>query len=303
MKNLLLICMLSISSLMAQKPEVYSGQIDILPIEASAYIAPRNVYVWLPDGYDPKISYSVLYMHDGQMLFDANTTWNKQEWGVDEVLSGLMAEGKMQPCIVVGVANIPSIRHYEYAPQKAFSYLDEEDFELLSTHQQSRSFEPDSLRADNYLRFLVEELKPMIDKQYSTLSDQAHTFIAGSSMGGLISMYAMCEYPQVFGGAACLSTHWPGLFQVENNPVGAAFLHYFEEHLPAPGNNRWYFDFGTATLDAIYEPYQQQADAILQAAGYNATNWTTMKFEGDDHSENAWKGRLSYPVLFLLGKE
>ena len=85
--------------------------------------------------------------------------------------------------------------------------------------------------------------------------------------------------------------------------MGAAFLHYFEEHLPAPGNNRWYFDFGTATLDAIYEPYQQQADAILQAAGYNATNWTTMKFEGDDHSENAWKGRLSYPVLFLLGKE
>ena len=303
MKHLLPLLMLAAPSLMAQTPQVSSGKIEVIPISLSAFIAPRDVYVWLPDGYNPGKRYSVLYMHDGQMLFDANITWNKQEWGVDEWLGWMIPDGSIQPCIVVGISNIPEIRHYEYAPQKAFSYLTEEDIALIRSGEQQRSYELDSLRGDKYLRFLVEELKPMIDARYATLPDRGHTFIAGSSMGGLISMYAMCEYPQVFGGTACLSTHWPGIFRADNNPVGAAFLQYFEEHIPAPGNNRWYFDYGTATLDALYEPFQLQADAILKAAGYNATNWATGKFEGDDHSENAWRARLQYPLMFLLGIE
>ena len=73
------------------------------------------------------------------------------------------------------------------------------------------------IQSDNYLKFLVKELKPFIDSSFSTLKDQQNTFIAGSSMGGLISMYAICEYPLVFGGAACLSTHWPGIFTMINN--------------------------------------------------------------------------------------
>ena len=77
--------------------------------------------------------------------------------------------------------------------------------------------------SDNYLKFLVTELKPFIDKKYSVYKDMNHTFIAGSSMGGLISMYAICEYPRVFGGAACMSTHWPGIFSAEGNPVPDAF--------------------------------------------------------------------------------
>ncbi len=82
--------------------------------------------------------------------------------------------------------------------------------------------------SDEYLKFLVKELKPFVDKNYSTYTDAPHTFMMGSSMGGLISMYAICEYPEVFGGAICMSTHWPGIFVSENNPIPLAFQNYLK---------------------------------------------------------------------------
>ncbi|MEO0625387.1 MAG: alpha/beta hydrolase-fold protein, partial [Bacteroidota bacterium] len=127
------------------------------------------------------------------------------------------------------------------------------------------------------------------------------TFIAGSSMGGLISMYAICEYPEVFSRAACLSTHWIGTFDTLNNPIPDAFANYLTDNLPSPENHKIYFDFGTETLDAFYEPYQIIADSIMVSRGYDEQNWTTQKFEGENHSERAWHKRLHIPVSFLAG--
>jgi enterochelin esterase-like enzyme len=121
-------------------------------------------------------------------------------------------------------------------------------------------------------------------------------------MGGLISMYALCEYPDVFGGAACLSTHWPGTFSMDNNPIPAAFMKYMRTHLPSPKTHKIYFDYGDATLDALYPPLQQMADEIMKEKGFNAKNWLTKFFPGEDHSENAWKKRLDIPLVFLLKK-
>jgi enterochelin esterase-like enzyme len=146
----------------------------------------------------------------------------------------------------------------------------------------------------------VKGLKPYIDKKYSTFADRANTFIAGSSMGGLISMYAICEYPEVFGGAACLSTHWPGIFQMDNNPVPGVFFSYMKTHLPDPKTHKLYFDYGTDTLDALYPPLQNQADEIIRARGYHDKNWMTKEFPGEDHSETAWHKRLHIPFEFLL---
>ncbi|MEL6194883.1 MAG: esterase, partial [Bacteroidota bacterium] len=113
--------------------------------------------------------------------------------------------------------------------------------------------------------------------------------------------YAICEYPQVFGGAACLSTHWVGTFEVENNPIPTAFVDYLAENLPEPGQNKIYFDYGTETLDALYEPFQLQVDSVMKLKGYTATNWSTQKFPGENHSEIAWAKRLHIPLTFLLG--
>lgn len=124
----------------------------------------------------------------------------------------------------------------------------------------------------------------------------------GSSMGGLISLYAICEYPDVFGAAACLSTHWPGIFTMENNPIPEAFYRYLENNLPDPRKNKIYFDFGTATLDAMYPPLQAEVDKIMIKKGFSSGSWQTLKFEGEDHSEKAWKKRLPIPLTFLFGK-
>ncbi|TNE61033.1 MAG: alpha/beta hydrolase [Bacteroidetes bacterium] len=270
----------------------------------SRFIAARNVDVWLPDGYDTTRRYAVLYMHDGQMLFDSTVTWNKQEWGVDEVATQLIANGTIRPCIVVAVWNSVNGRFSDYFPQKPFEYLPERLRDSLLQHIQNAEqteLRPDHVRSDKYLQFLVTELKPFIDQHYATLTDPVNTCIAGSSRGGLISMYAFCEYPEVFGGAACLSTHWPGTYTNENNPIPAAFVRYMREALPPAGDNRIYFDYGTTTLDSLYEPHQLLVDQVMREKGYTSRNWETRKFEGAPHTENAWNKRLHLPLTFLLG--
>ena len=113
-------------------------------------------------------------------------------------------------------------------------------------------------------------------------------------MGGLISMYAVCEYPRILSGVACLSTHWP---------IGDGIsLRYFRTHIPQPDGYKFYFDYGTRTLDSQYEEYQKRADRSLREKGYQpGKDWVTWKFEGADHSEKSWRERLHIPLKFLLG--
>lgn len=267
----------------------------------SEYIKPRPVDIWLPEDYSENKKYNVLYMHDGQMLFDSTTTWNKQEWKVDEWASTLMSEGKTKDFIVVGIYNIADIRWQDLFPQKAFDlYLNKKTRERLLAEAINADQNTD-LYGDNYLKFIVEELKPIIDSTYSVYTDQEHTFVMGSSMGGLMSMYAMSEYPEVFGGAACISTHWVGAAPREDNPLPDAIFEYMEVNLPHAGQHKLYFDYGNKTLDEYYPQYAPRVDAILKQKGYTENNAKNLFFEGTDHSENSWNARLDQPLLFLLG--
>jgi predicted alpha/beta superfamily hydrolase len=205
--------------------------------------------------------------------------------------------------IVVGIWNGVVTRHIDYFPQKAFESLtpNQQDSIYKANRSNGQSiFNNGKVNSDNYLKFIVKELKPIIDRKYSVYSDQKHTFIAGSSMGGLISMYAICEYPKIFGGAICMSTHWPGIFSLENNPIPNTFFNYLKKHLPSPKNHKLYFDYGTATLDAMYATLQPKADEIMKVKGYTSKNWITLKFEGEGHSEKAWNKRFYLPIMFLL---
>lgn len=288
----------------AQEIKVTSGKVERLSNFKSNYVDARNVDVWLPDGYSPNEKYAVLYMHDGQALYDAEQTWNKQAWEVDETAGKLMAENRTRKFIVVGIWNNGMKRHAEYFPQKAFQSLTAEQQEFVSNEYltNKKINEPFHPVSDNYLKFIVTELKPFIDKTYSTKTDAGNTFVAGSSMGGLISMYAICEYPEVFGGAACLSTHWSGIYQIDNNPVPQAFYNYLKKHLPNPKNHKIYFDCGDQTLDALYPTLQKQVDIIMTEKGFTAKNWMTKFFYGENHSEVSWKKRLDIPLEFLLKK-
>lgn len=302
MKTFLLLLIFISSCSTAQEIKVSSGKIQRFENFKSQFVDARHFDVWLPDNYSDKEKYAVLYMHDGQMLFDATTTWNKQAWEVDEVAGKLITEVKTQKFIVVGIWNNGLKRHPEYFPQKVYRKLtaEEKNFvsnELLSKGKINEPFNPIS---DNYLKFIVTELKPFIDSHFSTLTDKDNTFVAGSSMGGLISLYAICEYPKIFGGAACLSTHWTGIYQIQNNPIPEMIFTYLKKKLPNPKNHRIYFDYGDKTLDSLYPSLQQRADIIMKAKGFTESNWMTKFFPGKDHSEASWRERLDIPLAFLL---
>ena len=168
-----------------EKKHTASSNVHILD---TAFFIPqlsrtRRIWIYLPAGYDAgKKKYPVLYMHDGQNLFDDYTS-GYGEWGVDECLDSLIDKGKAT-CIVVGIDNGPK-RMNEYDPY---------DYDEFGKGE-----------GEEYSRFLVETLKPFIDKHYRTMSSRENTFIAGSSMGGLISYYAMLRYPETFGKGGIFS--------------------------------------------------------------------------------------------------
>lgn len=266
------------------------GKIDRFDDFKSRFVIPRRVDIWTPPGYNdnPGLRYKVLYMHDGETIFDSSTSkWSHTDWGIDETITRLMTEDKIRPTIVVAMWST-DIRVAEYMPQKLPQTLAH-----ASLTRMINKWVSSEICSDLYLRFIVEELKPFVDTNYRTLPGQKDTVIMGSSMGGLISMYAICEYPQVFGGAGCVSTHFP---------IGRGIaLKYLQEHIPDPASHKFYFDYGTKTIDKNYEKYQTKADAILASSGYKQPeNWITRKFDGHEHSEIDWRKRVHIPLEFLL---
>lgn len=286
----------------APLPEVASGRIERLTGLDFGTLPERPVDVWLPGDLLPGQRLAVVYMHDGQMLFDAAQTWNGQEWRVDEVAGTLVNAGQTRPFMVVAVHNGGAHRHAEYFPQQAFERLAAADRARIVAAQRGsgqRLFST-APHADDYLSFIVERLKPEIDRRYPTLSDPDNTVVMGSSMGGLISLYALARHPDVFGAAGCLSTHWPGGFDPDDRTLSDALFALFADILPQAGRHRLYFDYGDATLDALYPPLQRRVDALLREKGYAKTDWTTRFFPGAEHSEQAWAARLDQPLKFLL---
>lgn len=283
---------------MAQEPvqapqQVSSGKLELYPDFKSQYIKSRNVAVWLPDGYTLGEPCDVLYMHDGQMLFDATTTWNKQEWQVDEVMGRLIAEGKVRRCIVVGIDNTKN-RLNDYFPTLCYEKVPED---------QRANVDVSVYKGDEYLRFLVEEVKPFIDNHYKPLTSREHTFVMGSSMGGLISLYALCNYPQVFGGAVCMSTHLSMNFfdpKFNSKAWATGFRDYVKEKLTAPNSALLYMDCGDAGYDSQYVPYQIKIVKMIHGQGWDSAHFMDLIFADHDHNETFWAQRLHYPLMFIL---
>nr|WP_295080605.1 alpha/beta hydrolase-fold protein [uncultured Roseateles sp.] len=279
----------------ASAQQVKFGRLERWASFPSRFLPARPVEVWLPPGYDGRRPHAVLYMHDGQMLFDPRTTWNGQAWGLDQIAAPMIAAGQLRDFIVVGIWNRPEQRHTEYFPK---AYADALPDSALAQRYRAERLQPEVL-SDAYLRFIVEELKPAVDARYATERGRESTFLMGASMGGMISVYGLCEYPQVFAAAAALSTHWIGVHQ-RNAEIPAAALAYLRHKLPPPGQCRLYMDRGTVELDALYDEAQAQVDALMRELGHKPPLVLSQVFEGQGHNERAWSARLAQPLGFLL---
>ncbi len=299
----LLLALLFLTLAAPAAAKISAGRLVDLGTVQSRYADPRRVTVWLPSSYTPKgPRHAVLYMHDGQNLFDPETGYGGMEWKLDETLDRLIRERKVRPTIVVAIWNTPK-RLREYVPSKAFAHLPPRYME------QVRGLYGGDPLSDGYLKFITRELKPRIDRQFRVNTDRANTAIMGSSMGGLISLYAIDEYPNIFGGAGMMSTHWPmflpaegeDLSEGEYEAVSTAFERYIAPALPSPATHKLYFDHGSETLDRLYARYQTRVDRVVARRGYRqGVNWISRNFPGQAHNEVSWASRVEIPLRFLL---
>ncbi len=280
-----------------------SGRIDRHYIYSPELQDSVTVDVWLPATYlaDTTLRLPVLYMHDGQNLFDAATTWNHQSWEMDSVVTSLAEAGKITPPVIVGVHSVAETRKGDLMPVSP-----------IANHAELKD-SVDSfiggkgLRGDLYAGFIANTLRPAVETEYRVLTGPENTSLMGSSMGGLMSMYMLCEYPEVFGSAACLSTHWIGtveFMEAEDYRFPDAMLGYEKANLPRDGRHRIYFDHGTRTLDAWYGKWDEIAVGNAREAGY--TEPCTLGYYIDQdgaHEEASWERRVHIPLQFLYGKK
>ncbi len=308
MKNTILIILLSVFMVQCASTDESNQAVEYVEKVQSEFIsghldrylfkpenlAERFVDVWIPEAFEPDTAYSVIYMHDGQMLFDESSTWNGQEWRVDETLTRLMEAGKIPPTIVVGIWNADDQRTAEYFPEDALSLIDGDiSDDLLSNI-------PDEFRANRYVDFLAESVIPFVEENYPVIKNRDGRFVIGSSYGGLISLYTLTKYPKLFSGVGALSTHWPGTYE-SNDEIPDGIREYLRRNLPAAGTHKIYYDHGTETLDSLYAPYQQKVDVMMVDLGFTPdVDFKTEVYEGTNHSENAWADRFEVPVQFLM---
>ncbi|WP_324805702.1 alpha/beta hydrolase-fold protein [Sphingomonas sp. LY29] len=287
-------------------PTVSAGQVQSWPAMDGGAAGPMTVWIWTPPGYGktPGKRYPVLYMHDGQNLFDKSLTKFNQEWGMDETIPRMAAQGDLRDWIVVGVQS-PRSRYHALFPQKIFP--------LLTPAFQKRAMTidsgdpPSALSGEAYLKFLTGIVKPRVDRQYRTLRGSQDTAVMGSSMGGLMAFYAMAEYPQIFGQAAAVSMHVAlgsptekgADHQALAGEVAEAFRRYLATSRMRPGVNRLYIDHGTGTLDGSYGPYSSALLPVLAAAGWRGPSFMFRTYAGTEHNETAWAQRVDIPLAFL----
>lgn len=259
----------------------------------SKYIAPTKVVIWLPPGYDAsKQRYGVVYMHDGQNLFDPKRSNFNKVWAADKSALRLIASGKVKPFIIVGIDQPGEDRGRQYFPRVMADLMSPAVRDKLASQGNGKS-----IISDEYLKFIVSELKPKIDREFRTKADRTNTSIAGSSMGGLISLYAITRYPKVFGTAGAVSTHLPlgnpNWSDEERKDIFSAWQTYVRQELGEPNGRRVWFDHGTETLDAFYQPYQENLDTALVANGWRkGKDFSSRVYEGTPHEENAWAARM-----------
>ncbi|MBL8784718.1 MAG: carbohydrate esterase, partial [Deltaproteobacteria bacterium] len=244
-----------------------AGHVDLVDAFPSAFLVPdRDLVIYLPPGYsdaaNAAVRYPVLYMHDGQNLMDPATSAFGTEWQVDETAEMMISAGDVAPVIIVGVGNTVD-RIPEYTPVVDAEYGGGD--------------------ADDYGRFLTEELMPYIDSHYRTDTAGARTGLAGSSLGGLVSLYLGLEYPNDFGRLGVIS---PSVWWADQYIVG-----YVEALATKPPLHIW-LDIGTTEGQETVSDTRLLRDALTAKGWVLNQDLAYHEYQGASHNEAAWAARF-----------
>lgn len=278
-------------------------------IEWKAVAAPglpqQRVTVWLPPEYaaQPKRRFPVLYMWDGQNLFDSATTHYGKAWMVQDVLKDMVARGEAEAHIVVGIWSPPGKDRYRtYLPQFAADYAGGE----VATNIAEMAGGPVASKAQ--LDWVADSLKARVDNEFRTLAGAKNTTVVGASMGGIMSCYAIVARPDVFGRAGCVSAHF-ALIDPELAPANAMQIEglwgdFLGANLGAPKGRRVWMDHGTEKLDSYYAPWQRMVADDFTALGWReGEDFATRVYQGAEHDENFWHARMPEMLAWLWRKD
>jgi len=239
----------------------------------------RDILVYLPRGYRPlsRRRYPVLYLHDGQNVFDAATSFGGVEWGVDEAAERLIQQNLIEPLIIVAVANLGEQRIHEYTPTRGV--ID------AKARRKKRS----KGLAKKYAQFLVDELKPFIDRKYPTKPDAAFTGLGGSSLGGLVTLAIGLVCSQVFSRLMVMS---PSIWWDDFAIYGLV-----DSIQQKPPLKIW---LDTGTAEPGWEQARELLKRLLEKGWKLQKDILYMESEGADHSEGAWAARVEPALRFLF---
>jgi len=262
----------------------------------------QRLTIWLPPGYDTGTTrYRVLYMHDAQNLFDPALSNFNKVWAADKAMMAHAAKRSEEPWIIIGLWSPGADRYRQYMPKPAYDAASPDLRRRMDAFGNGKS-----IVSDLYIDWIANTLKPWVDMVFRTQLARDDTAIIGSSMGGLISLFAFLEHPETFGRAGCVSTHWPGTNPTSVDGVDTEMLRIWtdmiEGGLGAPDGRKLWFDHGDATLDAFYPPYQDVIDATIGSTDWvKGTHWESRFYPGAEHEENAWARRLPGVFDWVLG--
>jgi enterochelin esterase-like enzyme len=234
----------------------------------------RDLVVYLPPGYHdtPERRFPVLYLHDGQNLFDGATAFVPgMDWHVGHTADDFIRTGAVQPLIIVGIYNVGKSRIYEYTPTK--------------TPRLGGG------RADRYGKFLLQEVMPFIQQEYRVLSGPSFTGMGGSSLGGLVTLYLGLKSPHIFGRLAALS---PSVWWSHR------IIHQFAAAAPVQPRPRIWLDIGTNEGPRIVQDVEQFRDILLQKGWRLDHDLRYQRVEGAQHNEAAWAARVGPFLQFLF---
>jgi predicted alpha/beta superfamily hydrolase len=253
---------------------VTSGQLRKYDSFRSKFLRnQRDIVVYVPPDYDrqPERRYPVLYLHDGQNLFDAATAFNGQDWHVAQTADYAISAGLVEPLIVVGLYNTGKTRLREYTP--------------TSVPRLGGG------RADRYAKFLIEEVKPVVDRDYRTRQEAVQTGIGGSSLGGLVSIYLGLKFSSVFGKIAALS---PSVWWNQR------MILRFAQAAPVEPRPRIWLDIGTREGPRIVDDVEKFRDVLLSKGWQHDRDLHYERVEGAEHNEAAWAARVGPFLQFLF---
>ncbi|HUR97733.1 MAG TPA: alpha/beta hydrolase-fold protein [Pyrinomonadaceae bacterium] len=254
-----------------------TDQIKVHEVFKSNHIGPsRKVFVYLPPGYglDPEQRYPVIYMHDGQNLFDPEEAFGGVPWAVDETAQKLIFSGMVSPLIIVGVHNGGEARIDEYTP-------------VASERGRMRGR---GGNADRYGRMIIEELKPFIDAEYRTRPEREYTGIGGSSLGGLVSLHLGLKRPDVFSRLAVMS---PSVWWANNQIIRETAK--LGERLPL----RIWLDIGKREGPKIKHQVRALKEILLANGWRSGEDLEYFEFPNAEHDESAWAARFGEVLKFL----